>query len=101
MSVSLIVCSSSFFIEAEEEKERSVFSTTDDFSDETLFEGKDNFEEPEITDIPTDYRERKPEISIKDIPFYLKLFCSYVYEEKLQRWYYAFFGYLAHLKHKK
>lgn len=100
MSFSLIIYSHSFLLGAQKERERSFFNVIDDFSDEILFEEANSFQEPEIADIVIE-RERKPEISIKDVPFYLKLFCSYVYEEKLQRWYYSFFGYLAHWKHKK
>ena len=101
MSVLLVLCNYSFLLHAYEKKDQSIFNITDDFSDETLFEGADNFQEPEISDIVIEDTQRRPEISIKDVPFYLKLFCSYVYEEKLQRWYYEFFGYFAHWKFKK
>lgn len=100
VSVSLALWTTPFAFCAKEEPLRSVFDVVDDFSTESLFDEASDFEEPATIDIEIG-RERKPEISIKDLPFYTKLFCSYVYEEKLQRWYYAFFGYISQWKHKK
>lgn len=58
-----------------------------------LFDNSYEFEEP-LLDIPVS-RTRKPVISLQDIPFYTKLVCSYVYEEKLKKWYAAAVGWLS------
>ena len=45
-------------------------------------------------------RTKKIKISIKDVPFYTKVFCSYVYEEKMKKWYQVVLGYLSTSKGK-
>jgi|GEM_PF-4355520 len=92
----MVACSLSKIQGQEHEQLRAVFSV-EDFSPENVFE------EPIILEMPTDIdmtvgRERKPEISFRDIPFYCRFACTYVYEEKIQKWYYQLFGYLARWK---
>ncbi len=49
-----------------------------------LFEAPQDIEGLDIViHIPT----MRQKISVRDLPFYTKLFCSYVYEEKIKKWY--------------
>jgi hypothetical protein len=67
--------------------------------EENLFDNSDDFEEP-AKNIKI-VRRRKPTLTLKDLPFYTKLFCSYVYEEKIKKWYAAVAGYMFVSKHSK
>ena len=58
-----------------------------------LFEMPQDFEELDM-DIKM-VRAKKVKISMKDLPFYTKVFCSYVYEEKIKKWYQVALGYLS------
>ena len=58
-----------------------------------LFEIPQDFEELDM-DIKM-VRAKKMKISIKDVPFYTKVFCSYVYEEKIKKWCQILLGYLS------
>ena len=59
----------------------------------------------ELFEVPQDFegldlnitmaRTKKMHISIKDLPFYTKIFCSYLYEEKIKKWYQSLAGYLG------
>ncbi len=63
-----------------------------------LFEIPRDFEELDM-DIKM-VRAKKVNISMKDLPFYTKVFCSYVYEEKIKKWYQVVLGYLSVSKGK-
>jgi|GEM_PF-4228310 len=63
-----------------------------------LFEDLESFQELDI-DIKM-VRTKKMKISIKDLPFYTKVFCSYVYEEKIKKGYQSVVGYLFASKGK-
>jgi hypothetical protein len=62
-------------------------------------------EERELFEVPQECEElaeniplaraKKMKISLKDVPFYTQVLCSYVYEEKLKKWYQAVAGYLG------
>ena len=63
-----------------------------------LFEVPQDFDELD-TDIKMP-RTKKLTISMKDVPFYTKVFCSYLYEEKIKKWYQVLSGYLFVSKKK-
>jgi hypothetical protein len=63
-----------------------------------LFEDPEHFQELDM-DIKI-VRTKKMKFSIKDLPFYTKIFCSYVYEEKIKKGYQSAIGYLFASKGK-
>ncbi len=67
---------------------------TDDIIE--IFEVSQDFEEPDMN--LKIVCTKKFVFSLSDVPFYTKVFCSYVYEEKLKKWYLAVIGYANSLK---
>ena len=57
-----------------------------------IFEVSQDFEEPDMN--LKIVRTNKVKISLSDVPFYTKVFCAYLYEDKLKKWYQAVTGYV-------